>query len=244
MAPYQVIIAYDGTDFFGFQRQKNQTTVQGEIENALKKIGWAGKTIYAAGRTDTGVHAQGQVIKFELDWHHSDIDLLHALNSKLPISISVLNVKIAEENFHPRFSAKERWYRYQVVFLPDRNPFFDRFHWRVWPEPDINLLRAGAQKMMGTHDFTSLGRSPKKGGSTIRTVLSNDWQLTEGNEAVYQIKAESFLYHMVRRTVFLLVQVGQGKLDAVDLESSFIGMKELPPGIAPANGLFLEKVIY
>jgi tRNA pseudouridine38-40 synthase len=244
MAPYQATIAYDGTDFFGFQRQKNEITIQSEIENALRKIGWTEKSILTAGRTDTGVHAEGQVIKFELDWHHKNIDLMRALNSKLPLTISVKNVKIAEEGFHPRFSAKERWYRYQVVFLPDRNPFFERYYWRVWPKPDKLLLMAGAQKISGTHDFYTLGRSPLKGGSTVRTVISSDWQFAGKNEAIFRIKAGSFLYHMVRRTVFLLMLVGLGKLDAVDLEKNIIEKKELPPGIAPANGLFLEKVVY
>ncbi|MDP2966646.1 MAG: tRNA pseudouridine(38-40) synthase TruA [Pelolinea sp.] len=244
MALYQVTIAYDGTDFFGYQRQKNHRTVQGELENALKILGWTGRTLNSSGRTDSGVHAEGQVISFELDWKYSDVKLRSALNSFLPMDIATLDVKLAAADFHPRFSAKARQYRYQIVFMPERHPILDRFYWRVWPKPDENLLKEGAEKLIGKHDFSSLGRPPKKGGSTIRTVTSCEWQLVEEDKAYLCIKAESFLYHMVRRTVFLLVQIGQGRSNAIDLEESLIGKKELPAGIAPAHGLFLEKVIY
>ena len=244
MAPYQVTIAYDGTDFFGYQRQKNHRTVQGELENALKILGWTGRTINSSGRTDSGVHAEGQVISFELDWKYSDVKLRSALNSFLPMDIAALDVKLAAADFHPRFSAIARQYRYQIVFMPERHPILDRFYWRVWPKLDENLLKEGAEKLVGKHDFSSLGRPPKKGGSTIRTVTSCEWQLVEEDKAYLSIKAESFLYHMVRRTVFLLVQIGQGRSNAIDLEESLIGKKELSAGIAPAHGLFLEKVIY
>ena len=244
MAPYQVTIAYDGTEFFGYQRQINHRTVQGELEKALKTLGWTGRAINSSGRTDTGVHALGQVISFELCWKHGEEKLMSALNSSLPDDISVGDVKIAQTDFHPRFSAKERQYRYQIVFSPARQPILDRYYWRLWPKPDESLLIEGAETIIGRHDFSSFGRPPKKGGSTIRTVISNEWRFTEDNQAIFSIKAESFLYHMVRRTVFLLVQVGQGKLDAIDLVENLNEKKELPAGIAPAHGLFLEKVIY
>lgn len=109
---------------------------------------------------------------------------------------------------------------------------------------DGDLLKTGAKKLIGIHDFSSLGRSPKKGGSTFRTVTSCEMQLTDDDKAFLRITAESFLYHMVRRSVFLLVQIGQGRINTIDLEESLIGKKELPAGIAPAHGLFLEKVIY
>jgi tRNA pseudouridine38-40 synthase len=244
MAPYQVTIAYDGTDFFGNQRQKNHRTVQGEIENTLRILGWTGQTIYSSGRTDRGVHAEGQVISFDLDWKHKEAELRSALNNFLPSDISALEVKIAVTGFHPRFSAKERQYRYQVVFMPVRHPILDRYYWRVWPKPDEKCLKESVDKIIGKHDFLSLGRPPKKGGLTSRTVTTCEWHLVEEDKAFLRIKAESFLYHMVRRTVFLLVQIGQGKLNAIDLEESLIGKKELPAGIAPSQGLFLEKVIY
>lgn len=244
MALYQVTIAYDGTDFFGYQRQKNRRTVQGEIENALKAIGWTGRTITSSGRTDTGVHAVGQVISFELDWNHGEEKLISAINSALPTDVAAKGIISAPSGYHPRFSAKERQYLYQIVFTPDRNPILDRYFWRVWPKPDEVLLIEGAEKLIGRHDFSSFGRPSKKGGSTIRTIVSSRWQFAENEKAFFRIRAESFLYHMVRRIVFLLMQVGQGKIEAIDLEENLNNKKELPAGIAPAHGLFLEKVIY
>jgi tRNA pseudouridine38-40 synthase len=244
MALYQVTIAYDGTDFFGYQRQKSHRTVQGEIENALKTIGWAGRTINSSGRTDTGTHSVGQVISFELDWNHSEEKLMSALNSALPAEIAAKEIIIAPDGFHPRFSASQRQYLYQIVFTPDRDPILDRYFWRVWPKPDEDLLMKGAEVLFGTHNFSSIGKPSKKDGPTVRTVSLSEWKFTKDDKAFYQIRAESFLYHMVRRVVFLLVQIGQGKINAIALDDSLQGKKKLPAGIAPAHGLFLEKVIY
>jgi tRNA pseudouridine38-40 synthase len=244
MALYQVTIAYDGTDFFGYQRQKNHRTVQGEIENALKTIGWAGRTITSSGRTDTGTHAVGQVIGFELDWKHGEKKLMSALNSALPADIATKEVFFAPVGYHPRFSAKQRQYLYQIAFAPERDPILDRYYWRVWPKPDEDLLMKAAEVLVGRHDFSSFGKPSKLGGSTIRTVSLSEWQFAKDEKAFFRIRAESFLYHMVRKAVFLLVQVGQSRINAIDLEENLNKQKELPAGIAPAHGLFLEKVIY
>ncbi len=244
MAPYQLTIAYDGTEFYGFQRQKNRRTVQQEIEKSLHKIGWQGSSILSAGRTDTGVHADGQVIVFEIDWAHKPVDLVNALNSYLPTDISVKCVQVAPENFHPRFNARERKYRYQIVFLSQRDPVLERFFWRVWPEPDHDLLKSAAQILCGTHEFSEFGRPPKPEVTTIRTVFSAGWNFFELDKAFFTITSKAFLYHMVRRIVFLLVRVGQGKLNAIELENSLKNKEKLPAGIAPAHGLFLEEVNY
>ena len=103
MARYQVKIAYDGSEFFGFQRQGETRTVQLEIENSLRSLGWEGKTIFAAGRTDTGVHASGQVVAFDFEWKHSDESLLKAMNANLPKDVAVHAEKVADKSFHPRF---------------------------------------------------------------------------------------------------------------------------------------------
>jgi len=244
MALYQVTIAYDGTDFFGYQRQKKHRTVQGEIENALKTIGWDGRAIASSGRTDTGTHAVGQVISFDFDWNHSGEKLMSALNSALPADIAAKDVILAPTGYHPRFSAKQRQYLYQVVFSPDRDPILDRYYWRVWPRTDEALLMTSPTALIGKHDFSTFGKPSKKDGSTIRNVTVCEWQCDGLDKVVFRIRAESFLYHMVRRAVFLLVQVGQGKISAIDIEENLKKQKELPAGIAPAHGLFLEKVIY
>ena len=114
MALYKVILSYDGTNFHGFQRQSDVRTVQDVVENALIKIGWQGSRILAAGRTDSGVHASGQVIAFDYKWNHSTRDLHRALNANLPIDVAVSSVEVAEDNFHPRYDARVRHYQYRI----------------------------------------------------------------------------------------------------------------------------------
>lgn len=244
MAHYQVIIAYDGTEFSGFQRQSNRRTIQGEIEKALNSIGWKEGSILSAGRTDSGVHAEGQVVSFMLDWDHHPTDLVKALNDNLPADISAKSAKKVQNVFHPRFDAVERIYRYQFVFQPMRNPLMERFFWRVWPMPERKIILKSSKKLIGTHDFSSFGKPPEDDITTARTIQSIKWKFENPDKGYIRISAKSFLYHMVRRIVYILVRIGQEKIDAVDLEFNLAGQKELPAGIAPACGLFLEKVNY
>ena len=244
MALYQVKISYDGTSFHGFQRQLRNRTVQGEIENALRKLGWSGRTITAAGRTDTGVHAEGQIGAFELTWNHSDEELEKAMNFLLPSDISISNATRAKEGFHPRYDAKFRKYRYQIYIGSYAEPLAERYHWRIWPEPSFELMNQAANIICGEHNFFLYGKPPKKGGRTLRSVESIEWKKDKGNKAIFQIKANSFLYHMVRRITFILVRVGQGKVMMDTIVDSFEGIDNLPPGIAPAKGLFLEEIFY
>jgi len=244
MALYQITISYDGTDFHGFQRQLNNRTVQGEIEHALRKLGWSGRTIISSGRTDTGVHAEGQIASFELDWNHSDEELEKAANFLLPSDISINHVLRAKEGFHPRYDAKLRKYRYQIYIGSTVEPLAERYHWRVWPEPSFELMNKAAKVICGEHNFLLYGKPPKKGGRTLRSVESVEWERDKGNRAFFQIKANSFLYHMVRRITFILVRVGQGKVMIDRIVDSFEGIDNLPPGIAPAKGLFLEEIFY
>src|SRR5689334_20490747 len=121
MARYQLTLAYDGTDFFGSQRQANKRTVQGELEKALQKLGWTGRSILMSGRTDTGVHATGQIASCDLDWSHAEEDLLKALNATLPADMAVQRVCMINADFHPRFDATSRCYRYKIFRQPARD---------------------------------------------------------------------------------------------------------------------------
>ena len=123
MARYQIILAYDGTGFLGSQRQASSRTVQSELEKALRKLGWHGKTVYLAGRTDTGTHASGQVAAFDLDWGHGLQKLQDALNAHLPRDMAVREVKAAADDFHPRFDATSRCYRYRLVLCQRTGSF-------------------------------------------------------------------------------------------------------------------------
>jgi tRNA pseudouridine38-40 synthase len=241
MARYQLKLAYDGTGFFGFQRQGNTRTVQQVLESALTLMGWCENTILFAGRTDTGVHASGQIVVFDLDWKHSCEKLKTALNAKLPRDVAVSEVTQADADFHPRYDASSRTYRYTIYHNPERDPLIDRYAWRIWPPLNGEKLSEAASHLLGTHDFSCFGRAMKPGGSTVRTVLKSDWHAT-ANGWVYEIEANAFLYHMVRRSVYLQVQVARDKMSLATLILGINEQSAMKPGLAPARGLNLWQV--
>lgn len=250
MARYQVILAYDGTAYHGFQRQALKLTVQAVVEQALRKFGWQGGSIQAAGRTDTGVHAAGQVIAFDLEWKHPLQDLLAALNANLPADVAARSVSVADEKFHPRYYAIARLYRYRIYCQPARDPLLDRYAWQVWPAPALEAMRAAAEFLIGEHDFAAFGNPPRKGGNTIRTVTVARWRNLqpggpEDQALDFEIAANGFLNRMVRRLVYLQVNVGQGgqrpEVVSEYLESPAHKMVD---GQAPPQGLTLLEVSY
>ncbi len=249
MARYQIILAYDGTGFFGSQRQGRTRTVQSELENALGKIGWTGKSILLAGRTDTGVHASGQVAAFDLDWGHGLDDLHKALNASLPFDMAVRRVDLAPASFHPRFQARSRRYRYRLFCQEVRDPLRERYAWRVWPP--VADLKPLAAIWPGAHDFVAFGSPTTPKGSTVRTIKSAEWRMN-GDEWTFEIEADAFLYRMVRRLVYAQVAVGQGRAAAEDLAQALDGRppvrdeakKRIPAGLALPSGLTLVEVEY
>ncbi len=145
MARYQVILAYDGTDFSGFQRQAKARTVQGVVEEALRRLNWRGRAILSAGRTDAGVHASGQAIVFDLDWNHTPEELMRALNTHLPGDVAVRAINQVSPRFQPRYQAISRRYCYHIFCDPVRDPLRERYAWRVWPPVDLSMLEQAAQ---------------------------------------------------------------------------------------------------
>ena len=244
MVRYKIKITYDGTHFCGFQRQSAERTVQGVFEEALRRIGWLGGAVLAAGRTDTGVHAEGQVISFDMTWKHSTSDLRAALNANLPPDVAVKSVQVAEPGFHPRFDALRRQYRYQIYYRSFRDPLRDRYSWRVWPSVDLLMLEQVAGYLIGKHDFKSFGTPPKQGQSSIRTVFDARWH-AEDDMLFFEITANAFLYHMVRRLVSYQIEVGQGKNTPESVVPLLEGKRgKMVQGLAPPNGLYLAGVYY
>jgi tRNA pseudouridine38-40 synthase len=257
MERYQVILAYDGSHYKGFQRQANARSVQAVVEGSLHKIGWVGKSILAAGRTDTGVHATGQVIAFELEWNHGTEELQTALNALLPNDVVAREVRQVCPSFHPRYDASWRKYLYRLYCQPMRQPLLEPYAWRVWPAVELSDLRQAAQPLVGAHDFGAFGSAQKEGGHTNRIVLQAAW-IQESPYLVFEITAQAFLYHMVRRIVYMQVMVAQGKLALSDLQQAldsgvdarFDGLQGKNPvgrlvhGLAPAQGLVLAEVGY
>lgn len=250
MARYQLTLAYDGTDFFGSQRQANRRTAQGELEKALSKLGWTGRSILMSGRTDTGVHATGQVASCDLDWSHSDEELLRALNAMLPKDMAVQKVCMTNADFHPRFDATSRCYRYRVFYQPVRDPIRERFAWRIGSEINSELLADAARLFLGTHDFAAFGSPTTPKGTTVRTVMNASWTRAEKDEWHFEVRADAFLYRMVRRLVFVQVAVVQGKVLAEEIANALAKplpagtRSEIPAGLAPAHGLMLVEVTY
>ncbi len=249
MARYQVILAYDGSDFVGSQRQAASRTVQSELEKTLRKLGWSGRSVLLAGRTDTGVHASGQVAVFDLDWRHADEDLLSALNANLPLDMAARDVRVVPPRFHPRFDATSRRYRYRLFCEPVRDPLREKYAWRVWPQVDGKVLQEVAALYVGQHDFVAYGTPPRAGSSTMRTIMKASWQSTD-DEWRFEVQADAFLYRMVRRLVFVQVALAQGKISVEAVARSLAGQAKgpgrsaLPAGLAPAHGLTLVEVTY
>jgi tRNA pseudouridine38-40 synthase len=248
MERYQVILAYDGTHFHGSQYQVGVRTVQGVFETALRRLNWSGKSATFAGRTDAGVHARGQVAAFDLAWNHPTEDLRNALNALLPEDVAVSDVRLCPPDFHPRFGAQSRCYRYRLLSQPTRDPLRERYAWRIWPRPDLERMQAASQIFLGQHDFAGFGRPTRPGGSTVRQVFSADWYPGGGSledECYFQIRANAFLYHMVRRLVFVQVAVGQGRMEIDDLGDLLQSPGPDPvQGLAPPSGLSLVEVRY
>ncbi len=243
MERYQITLAYDGTDFLGFQRQGAGRTVQAEVEAALRQLGWQGRALLAAGRTDSGVHASGQVIAFDLDWTHGPEALGRAMNAHLPNDVAVREVAVAEEGFHPRYNARLRSYRYQIYCEPERDPLSERYAWRVWPAVHVELLQAAARLLPGVHDYAAFGSPPRPAGSTMRVVYRAGWQ-AQASGLLFEVSANAFLYHMVRHLVFIQVLTGQGLWSLEALKSGVREAQPQAPGLAPPQGLVLSEVRY
>jgi tRNA pseudouridine38-40 synthase len=248
MARYQVILAYDGTKFFGFQRQASgpkERTVQAVVETALRQLGWQGKTILASGRTDTGVHAAGQVIAFDLDWAHAPEALRSAVNAHLPADVAVQAVSQAADDFHPRYAAQARRYCYRMYCQPVRHPLRERYAWRVWPPVDIDRLREASVHLYGTHDFAAFGTPPRAGSSTVRTVTRAEWTAVSPDELIFEIIGNAFLFRMVRRLTGFQVAIGQGLIEPQAMRECLeSGTNALVQSLAPPQGLTLVQVIY
>ena len=249
MERYQVIIAYDGTLYEGFQRQIQSPTIQLAFEDALRRLSWCGKSVLAAGRTDSGVHATGQVIAFDLDWRHSDTALRNALNAELPRDVSALHVKCVNADFHPRYDAVARRYVYRLYCAQARNPLLERYVWRISQALDVDRMVCATASLLGTHDFGAFGTPVHAAGTKVRIVFSAAWhrEISESEHPVwlFDLRGNAFLYHMVRRIVFSLVSIGQGHQSVDVIEELLASPPERPiQGLAPAHGLRLVEVTY
>lgn len=256
------LVAYDGTEFHGFQYQTGVPTIQGALEDALLRLTHSPVRIVGAGRTDAGVHASGQVIAAQIPWRHSIADLQRAWNAHLNREVVLLEVKPAPEDFHPRFSAGSRTYRYTVYVEScsggkpriNRVPLIERFALFENRPLNVNAMQQGADFLVGQYDFATFGQPPQ-GENTRRHLMQAQWQVVNTDllpvsdaplrRLVFTVTANAFLRNMVRNLVGSLLNVGRGIWAPEEIRLALEARdrsRSAPP--APPNGLVLEAVHY
>lgn len=242
MLRYKITIQYDGTHYFGWQMQSHKRTIQKEIEAALAPLNNNKRVkVTGAGRTDTGVHAFGQVAHFDLDTNLRITQLLKALNARLPHDIRIIDVAQTSDEFHARFSAKRRHYRYQC-YLGD-NLLFKNQSWSIG-EIDKSILDIFAKKIEGTHDFLSFSKLNKQLENTECSIYESKWFKSE-NMLIFNVCGNRFLHHMVRYLVGTMVAGAQDKISLDYFENLLINpQKNVKIFKAPPEGLILIGIDY
>ena len=246
MRTVKLILAYDGTDFVGWQRQASGESVQGLIEAALSRIEGTAVVVHGAGRTDAGVHAEAQAASVRIASALDDGTLARALNANLPAAVRVMDVQTVGDDFHARFSATAKVYEYRVWNGPAVPPFVRRYVWHV-PQPlDMSLLDEATRAIPGEHDFAAFQGTGSATHTTVRRVLSAAWQRSPTEPlATFVIAGEGFLRHMVRSLAGTLVEIGLGRRPPADMARLLAEPSRADAGrTAPPCGLFLVRVLY
>lgn len=244
MARIKLTIEYVGSDFCGWQSQKNGASVQDVLERALGSFfGCEFVRTHAAGRTDCGVHAKGQTVHFDTDKKVNPYKLCLGVNLSLPESVAVTGAEVVEDDFDARFSAQSKTYCYRMYVSPVRRPTLDVNHAQVYKPLDVSAMQNAAQLLVGTHDFAAFQKAGSNLKGTVRTVNSFDIQETPQGTLEFWVNGNAFLYNQVRIMCGLLVEVGKGKFSLTDVKNMLDGNK-LTFKTLPAKGLTLEKVFY
>jgi tRNA pseudouridine38-40 synthase len=241
---YRALIEYDGTDYYGFQRQREtHPSVQGELEKAITHLAQQPSSVIGAGRTDSGVHALGQVISFDLDWPHGTNALQRAINANLPADIVILQLEQASPTFHPRYDARRRSYVYHIFNAAVRSPVRRFRSWHVRQPLNVDKMNQAARHLLGQHDFATFGQPPQ-GENRVREVFQAEWQ-RDREFLLFTIEANAFLYRMVRSLVGSLKLVGDGSWTVEDFVAAFRSCDRSQSGtVAPPQGLYLKSVTY
>jgi tRNA pseudouridine38-40 synthase len=263
MRNIRMTIAYDGTNYVGWQVQPNGPTIQSTVERALAKLTGEDISVLSAGRTDSGVHALGQVASFKTGSSIPCEGFRKALVAHLPPDILIRDVAEAPPDFHATFTAKHKRYRYVIHNSRTRNPFLQKLAWHYHLNLDTVAMHAAAQELVGRHDFRSFESHWPNKATSVRTVMEvtikrqrhcpvffgepdlNPSPDDAGDFVWIEIVADGFLYNMVRSIVGTLVPVGRGRWDATDLRRILKAMNRSEAGdTAPAHGLYMVEVTY
>lgn len=244
---YKLTIEYDGTDLVGWQKQQEGKSAQEYLETALFNFTRQKSEIYAAGRTDAGVHALAQVAHFDLNTDMPLFRIREAFNANLrdmAAPVAVIDVEQVPDEFHARFSAKGRGYVYRILNRRARTVLLENRVWHVAYPLDVDLMRAGANYLLGHHDFSSFRGAGCQALSPLKTLDKLDI-VQNGDEIEFIVEARSFLYHQVRNMVGTLKMVGDKHLTPDDVKTILESKCRAKAGVtAPACGLYLNKVMY
>ena len=255
MPSFKIVVAYDGTDYVGWQRQANGVSIQGLIEEALRAIAGCAVAVAGAGRTDSGVHALGQVASFTIERALSADAVVRALNAHLPEAVRIMSADEVPPAFHPRFDAIAKTYRYRIWNGEVVSPFERRYAWHVTGALDVDGMAAAARLVEGEHDFAAFQATGSDVATTARHVTSSLVARPFGSLGiegskdepliVYEITGAGFLRHMVRTIVGSLVEVGRGRQPVKWMAAVLASRDRAAAGpTAPAAGLFLVRVDY
>jgi tRNA pseudouridine38-40 synthase len=242
---FKITLAYDGTDYVGWQRQATGPSVQGLVEAAVREFVDHDVAVAGAGRTDAGVHALGQVASFTLDRDIDPVTLARALNAKLPPDIRVLAASAAAAGFHARFDARRKHYQYRIWNGAVVPPFDRRYLWHVPGALDRDAMVRAAETIVGTHDFSVFQATGSEARRTERTIDRSAVRCPDPGLIVYDVSGDGFLRHMVRAIVGSLVEIGRGRREPEWMRALLASRDRRQAGrTAPAEGLFLAAVDY
>jgi tRNA pseudouridine38-40 synthase len=245
MRTIKLTVAYDGTDFVGWQRQENGASIQAVVEDTLGEIAGTRVILHAAGRTDAGVHALAQVASARIATVLDDATLVRALNAKLPESIRVIAVETVDDRFHARFSAAGKRYEYRIWNGPAVPPFLRLYTWQVPEKLDVGRMQEASLALVGAHDFAAFRSSRAINASTIREVTEAGWRMGPDALLVFDIAGRGFLRYMVRSLVGTLLEIGRGQRPVSDIAALLASPDRSAAGCtAPSRGLFLVNVLY
>lgn len=247
---FKLLIQYDGTEFHGWQVQENDRTIQGELERVISTLEDAKVHVTGSGRTDAGVHAEGQVANVIMGRAFTPERLRLAINGNLWRDIRIMGVERVSDEFHARFSAVGKTYVYRIINAPVMSPFWRRFAHHESRPLDVARMTEAARLMLGEHDWTAFSSAHADGENRVRTIseleIGTVWD-ARANASLIEIRvsANGFLRYMVRSIVGTLIEVGHGEKDSDTIQTAIIGGdRSLAGKTAPANGLTLQKVYY